>query len=62
MSCPTCDAALRAALSVAAACRVPVGERVVGPFEAAAWRRLQASSEREMAAALLRAGACRDAG
>ena len=45
MSCSTCDAALRAALGIAAACRVPLVGRTVGPHEAAVWMSMQRATE-----------------
>ncbi|MDA8330865.1 MAG: hypothetical protein M0027_06595 [Candidatus Dormibacteraeota bacterium] len=58
MSCATCEALLVEAVRHAAICRAPVGDRLVGPVEAAAWKRLQAASTREVAASLARSRRC----
>ena len=58
MSCPVCEPLLREALAHAAAVRAPVGDREVGPYELAAWRRVQVSSLLEIGEAAARLRGC----
>lgn len=58
MTCAICSALLQDAIQHAAIVRAPVGDRIVGPEESAAWRRAQATARAEVAASVARIRAC----
>ncbi len=58
MTCAVCDALLKEAVSHAAITRAPVGDRLVGPVEQAAWRRVQRQAVAEVADSVARARRC----
>ena len=60
MSCPACELVLVLALQHAQAVRGPVGDRKVGPEEAATWARLQATADRELLQAVSVKAECRE--
>lgn len=58
VACVACNDRIKFALDIAQAVRGPVGNRIVGPHEAAAWEHIQVRADAELLEAVAASAAC----